>query len=343
MANTVKYNIFLNNQKFKIINKKITTEQPEQSFTIPNVGQADTTSNITLTNGVSATLTLKRNSTGSIGVYFDHTDDNYEIYLLLCYNETQNRYSSGSTNLYIDDEGAINETHNLTINDSFTIYLIDSSPDTYYNVGGFFTQSEIQQVIDNISSYNVLFSVTHASGSNVVVSSNNNRINYDKIIDLNSQDPISYLGGSFTINGKTLTLEGQMCAFGYSPYEPYSETSSATPLAPELSTFYNFRYSLNDNSEMFGILKNNGEYATSSYNCFNSSMSQGFNNMHYDSSTQTINDMPNATLYLFLMSSLPTDFFYEFFPNMITEEMVASFISNYPPIAILNFDSSKLQ
>ena len=168
-------------------------------------------------------------------------------------------------------------------------------------------------------------------------------IAYDKIIDTQLQDPISYLGGSFAINGKTLTLEGQMCVFNYSPYEPYSETSSAMPLVPEIGTYYNFRYSLSDNSEMFGILKNNGEYATSSYNCFNSSMSQGFNNMHYDNSTQTINDMPNATLYLFLMSSLPTEFFYEFFQGIITEEMVASFISNYPPFATLNFDSSKLQ
>lgn len=188
MANTVKYNIFLNKQKFKIANKNITTTQTEQSFTIPSVGQADTTSNITLTNGVSTTLTLKRNSTGSIGVHFGDIDNDY-TWLLLCYNETQNKYSSGSGSLYIDDEGAVDEgLHNLTINDSFTIYLIDLSPDTIYDVMGTFDEREIQQVVDSIpySSFNILFSVTHTSGSNVVISSNSSstEINYDRIIDL---------------------------------------------------------------------------------------------------------------------------------------------------------------
>lgn len=186
MANTVKYNIFLNNQKFKIANKSVTTEQTEQSFTIPSVGQADTASNITLTNGVSTTLTLKRNSTGSIGVYFEDIDT-HDTYLLLCYNETQNIYSSGSGSFYIDDEGAVGEgLHNLTINDSFNIYLIDLSPDTIYDFMSTFNEQEIQQIIDDISSYNVLFSVTHTSGSNEVISSNssNTTISYDKVIDL---------------------------------------------------------------------------------------------------------------------------------------------------------------
>ena len=187
MANTVKYNIFLNKQKFKIADKKVTTEQTEQSFTIPSVGQADTTSNIILTNGVSTPLTLKRNSTGSIGVYFEDIDT-HDTYLLLCYNETQNRYSSGSSGLYIDDEGAIEGTHNLTINDSFTIYLIDLSPDTRYDVMNLFNGPEIKQIMDDISSYNVLFSVTHTAGSNVVISSNSSstEISYDRVIDISN-------------------------------------------------------------------------------------------------------------------------------------------------------------
>lgn len=190
MANTVKYNIFLNKQKFKIANKNITTTQTEQSFTIPSVGQADTTSNITLTNGISTTLTLKRNSTGSIGVYFEDIDT-HDTYLLLCYNETQNKYSSGSGSFYIDDEGAVGEgLHNLTMNDSFTIYLIDVSPDTIYEFMSSFDERDIRQVVDSIpySSFNILFSVTHTSGSNVVISSNSSstEINYERVIDISN-------------------------------------------------------------------------------------------------------------------------------------------------------------
>ena len=187
MANTVKYNIFLNKQKFKIINKKITTEQPEQSFTIPSVGQADITSNITLTNGVSTTLTLKRNSTGSIGVYLDSEDlesklgINIENLIMLCYNQTSGYYcESAGYNVYIDNLGDSSYYEfKLEQGDTFTIYLLNISPNTYYD---FTTQQELVQLYDNANTFTVYFKLTHNSGDNTINSSTPTSI--DRVIDL---------------------------------------------------------------------------------------------------------------------------------------------------------------
>ena len=189
MANTVKYNIFLNKQKFKIINKKITTEQPEQSFTIPNVGQADITSNIILTNGVSTTLTLKRNSTGSIGVYLDSEDllsklgISSENLTMLCYNQTTGYYcNSDGYWAFIDDLGS-GDRFKLEQKDNFTIYLLNLSPSTIYETFLHnFTQQDYALVYDNIDSYSILFKLTHNSGDNTINSSTPTSI--DRVIDL---------------------------------------------------------------------------------------------------------------------------------------------------------------
>ena len=190
MANTVKYNIFLNKQKFKIINKKITTEQPEQSFTIPSVGQADTTSNITLTNGVSTPLTLKRNSTGSIGVYLDPEDllsklgigsDNL---VMLCYNQTTGYYcESGGSWTYIDDFGDSSYYEfKLEQGDTFTIYLLDFSPSTYYDLRLDFTQQGLAQLYNNADNFTIYFKLTHNSGDSTINSST--PTSNDRIIEL---------------------------------------------------------------------------------------------------------------------------------------------------------------
>lgn len=190
MANTVKYNIFLNNQKFKIINKKITAEQPEQSFTIPSVGQADITSNITLTNGVSTPLTLKRNSTGSIGVYLNPEDlesklgTSYDNFIMLCYNQTTGYYcESAGYWSYIDDLGNSDwDNFKLEQGDTFTIYLLDFSPSTYYDLRLDFTQQGLAQLYNNVDTFTICFKLTHNSGDNTINSST--PISVDKIIDL---------------------------------------------------------------------------------------------------------------------------------------------------------------
>ena len=195
MANTVKYNIFLNNQKFKIANKSVTTEQTEQSFTIPNVGQADTASNITLTNGVSTTLTLKRNSTGSIGVYLDSEDllpklgIDSENLTMLCYNQTTGYYcNSDGYWSFIDDTGDSNwDKFKLEQGDTFTIYLINLSPSTTYETFfGTFTQQDFELIYNNIDSYSILFKLTHNSGDSTIKSSTSTsvEIGYDRVIDL---------------------------------------------------------------------------------------------------------------------------------------------------------------
>lgn len=189
MANTVKYNIFLNKQKFKIINKKITTEQPQQSFTIPSVGQADITSNITLTNGVSTPLTLKRNSTGSIGVYLNPEDlesklgTSYDNLIMLCYNQTTGYYcESGGYLSYIDDLGDSSwDKFKLEQGDTFTIYLLNLSQDVY-DLGLGFTQQDLAQLYDNADTFTICFKLTHNSGDNTINSST--PISVDRIIDL---------------------------------------------------------------------------------------------------------------------------------------------------------------
>lgn len=192
MASTIKYNIFLNKQKFKIINKKVATEQTEQSFTIPSVGQADITSNITLTNGVSTPLTLKRNSTGSIGVYLDSDDlmsklgvDSEEYILMICYNQTTGRYcSSYGYNVFIDDtENSDWDDFKLEQGDTFTIYLLNLAQSAY-DLG--FTQQDLALIYEHADTYTVFFKLTHNSGDSTINSSTSSstEINYDRIIDL---------------------------------------------------------------------------------------------------------------------------------------------------------------
>ena len=155
------------------------------------MGQADTTSNITLTNGVSTTLTLKRNSTGSIGVYLDSEDllsklgigsDNL---VMLCYNQTTGYYcESNGYGTFIDDLGDSSYYEfKLEQGDTFTIYLLNLSPSTTYETFLHnFTQQDYALVYANIDSYSILFKLTHNSGENTINSSTPTSI--DRIIDL---------------------------------------------------------------------------------------------------------------------------------------------------------------